>query len=278
MSTSEATGQPAQTNPLRHLLNPIRLPLAVAATLAAAGSMLALAPLAGIATIASTLLGGMEGGPVAVEQARASIWQVAIGSVISLFAGMALLSMGELLAHLADNRITHHLRLAAVQRLAQAPLGWFSSRASGAIKQAMQDDIATLHSLTAHFYTAVGRATGAVLISVMYLFMLDWRLALIALLPFPGFFLFLRHAMQVGSAHMPEFVARLGHLNGATVEFVNGIPVVKAFGAAGKAHSGYRQAVDRFADAFVDFTRTLVTPMAHAHAMIAPVTVLGLVL
>ena len=109
-----------------------------------------------------------------------------------MFVGMALISAGELTAHLADNRLTHRLRLAAAQRLSQVSLGWFTDRASGEVKQAMQDDIGTLHSLTAHFYTAVGRAAGGIAIAVIYLFVQDWRLALVAMLPFPGFFLFLR--------------------------------------------------------------------------------------
>ena len=142
----------------------------------------------------------------------------------------------------------------------------------------LQDDIATLHSLTAHFYTAVGRAAGAIVASAAYLFAMDWRLAIVALLPFPGFFLFLRRAMKASGAHMQEFVERLGRINSATVEFVNGIPVVKAFGDSGRAHGGYREAVDGFARAFAAFARPLVGTMAHAHAMIAPVTVLGLVL
>ena len=33
--------------------------------------------------------------------------------------------------------------------LSQVPLGWFTQRASGEVKQVLQDDIATLHSLTA---------------------------------------------------------------------------------------------------------------------------------
>lgn len=142
----------------------------------------------------------------------------------------------------------------------------------------MQDDIATLHSLTAHFYTSVGRALGAIAISVLYLFFMDWRMAIVALLPFPGFFLFLRHAMKASSANMQGFVEKLGRLNSATVEFVSGIPVVKAFGSSGQAHGGYSKAVDGFADAFLNFARPLVARMAHAHAMIAPVTVLGVVL
>ncbi len=210
--------------------------------------------------------------------AQGDIGWTVIASVACMFAGMALVSAGELVAHLADNRLTHHLRLAAARRLAQVPLGWFTSRASGEVKQAMQDDIAMLHSLTAHFYTAAGRAVGTILISVIYLFALDWRLAMAALLPFPGFFLFLRHAMKAGGANMPALAARMGGINSAAAEFVGGIPVVKAFGTTGRVHGGYREAVDAFAQAFTAFTRPLVAAMAHAHAMIAPVTVLGVVL
>lgn len=216
---------PGKTSPISRVLAPIRRPLTVAAVLAAVGTMLTLVPLAGIAHIATIVLG--DGAAAATAQAQAGIWRTVGISVVSMFAGMALVSAGELTAHLADNRITHHLRMAVAQRLARVPLGWFTSRASGEVKQAMQDDIATLHSLTAHFYTAVG-AVGAILISVIYLFALDWRMAVVALLPFPGFFLFLRHAMKTSGANMQAFVTRLGRINSATVEFVSGIPVVKA--------------------------------------------------
>lgn len=268
-----AVNRPAKPGPLRQVLAPICGQLTAAAVLAAVGAMLMLVPLAGIAHIARIVLGD-----TGTASAQGDIGWTVIASVACMFAGMALVSAGELVAHLADNRLTHHLRLAAARRLAQVPLGWFTSRASGEVKQAMQDDIAMLHSLTAHFYTAAGRAVGTILISVIYLFALDWRLAMAALLPFPGFFLFLRHAMKAGGANMPALAARMGDINSAAAEFVGGIPVVKAFGTTGRAHGGYREAVDAFAQAFTAFTRPLVAAMAHAHAMIAPVTVLGVVL
>lgn len=273
-----ATAKLRESSPISRILRFIRARLIAAAVMAAVGTMLTLVPLAGIAHIAKIVLGTPAMGGAWSTEAQGDIWWTTIVSVVSMLIGMALVSAGELTAHQADNRLTRRLRLAATQRLAQVPLGWFTNRASGEVKQAMQDDIATLHSLTAHFYTAVGRAVGAILISVIYLFILDWRMAVVALLPFPGFFLFLRHAMSSSGTNMQEFVARLGRINSATVEFVSGIPVVKAFGASGQAYSGYREAVDAFAEAFVGFTRPLVATMAHAHAMIAPVTVLGVVL
>ncbi|MDN2711051.1 ABC transporter ATP-binding protein [Janthinobacterium sp. SUN118] len=272
MSTHDAApAAPKQAGPIRRILTPIRGRLIVAAVLAGVGSMLTLVPLAGIAHLARMALVPAD------APSAADIWPTILASVACLFAGMALLALGELAAHLADNRITHHLRLQAMQRLGQVPLGWFTSRASGEVKQAMQDDINTLHSLTAHFYTTTGRAVGAILISLLYLFAMDWRMAIIAILPFPGFFLFFGKAMKASAGNMEQFVAGMGRINNAVVEFVNGIPVVKAFGATGRAHGSYRAAVDGFADAFSAFTRPLVGSMANANALIAPVAVLGVV-
>jgi len=249
----------------------------VAAVLAAIGTMLTLVPLAGIAHIAQFAIGQAETA-TGWGQMQDQVWRVVGVSLGCLFLGMTLISLGEMVAHLADNHITGHLRLAITRRLAKVPLGWFTSRASGEVKQAMQDDIGTLHSLTAHFFTTLGRTIGAILIAILYLFAMDWRMAIVSLLPFPMFFLFFSRATKASGANMQSFGAGMARINNAVVEFVNGIPVVKAFGGEGKAHGSYRGAVDAFAEAFTDFTRPLVSAMANAHAMITPVAVLGVVL
>ncbi|MFV2944658.1 ABC transporter ATP-binding protein [Pseudomonas japonica] len=257
------------------VLRPIRGRLRVAAGLAALGSLLTLVPLAGIAHVARLALAD---GLAPWAEIGERVWLVLGVSLGCLFLGMLLISAGEMLAHLADNHITRQLRLAITRRLARVPLGWFTERASGEVKQAMQDDIDTLHSLTAHYYTSLGRTLGAVSGAVVYLFAMDWRMALVSLLPFPLFFLFYKRAVKASAANMPAFGAQMARINNAVVEFVNGIPVVKAFGLEGKAHGSYREAVDGFAAAFDDFTRPLVSAMANAHALVTPVAVLGVVL
>lgn len=266
-----STRKTRQTAPIGQVLLPIRGRLTAAALLSALGAVLTLVPLAGIAHVARLALEGAAG----VQQAP---WPIVAVSVACLLTGMALISAGELVAHLADNHLTHQLRHTAAQRLAQVPLGWFTGRASGEVKQAMQDDIGTLHELSAHFFTALGRAVGAVLAGALYLFLLDWRMAAIALLPFPAFFAFFGRAVKRSAANMDELAAGLGRINNAVVEFTGGMPVLKAFAAAGKAHGAYREAIDSFARVFTDFTRPLVGAMANANAMIAPAAVLGVVL
>ena len=267
-ASSTATNASPAEDPIKSVLIPIRRNLLAAGTLAALGSALCLVPLAVIAHSART----------ALEGAPQSLWQGWLLGIASLLLGAVLLLVGELVAHLADNRLTFGLRKAATQRLAQVPLGWFTERTSGDVKQALQDDMATLHSLTAHFYTAVGRAAGAVVASAAYLLVQDWRMALLVMLPFAGFFVFLQRAMKASGANMQSFVEKLGRINSATAAFAGGIPVMKTFGTGGQTHQAYREAVDGFAQAFTDFTRPLVVSMARAHALIAPVTVLGVVL
>lgn len=269
MSASSTASSASQAeNPIKSVLIPIRGTLFAAGMLAALGAALFLVPLAVIAHIARIALAGSSG----------SVWPCVQIGILSLLLGAVLLLAGEWLAHYADHRLTSGLRRAAVQRLAQVPLGWFTSRTSGDVKQALQDDMATLHSLTAHFYTAVGRAGGAVVASAAYLLVQDWRMALLVMLPFAGFFVFLQRAMKASGANMQSFVEKLGRINSATAAFASGIPVMKAFGTGGQTHQTYREAVDGFAQAFTDFTRPLVASMARAHALIAPVTVLGVVL
>lgn len=255
------------------VLKPIRGWLALATLLSALGGMLSLIPLAGIAQVASVVLDPGQG-----AASRVSIAGTVVFSLVSLLVGMLLISVAEWVAHLADNQITGHLRLAIVRRLALVPLGWFSNRASGEVKQAIQDDISTLHSLAAHFYTTVGRAVGAISLSIVYLFAMDWRMAIASLLPFPLFFLFFTRATRASAANIATFGAGMGRINNALSEFVSGIAVIKTFGAHGRAHEGYRKAVDGFAREFDDFTKPLVSEMANANAMIAPAAVLGVVL
>ncbi|MDP9940501.1 ABC transporter ATP-binding protein [Ectopseudomonas alcaliphila] len=271
----QASATPREPGSISRLLEPIRGRLLLAGALTAFGAMLTLLPLAGIAHVAALVFAGSDTASAGLS--REILWGLGI-CLIGLLTGMALIFAGELVAHRADNHFTHHLRMAITQRLVRVPLGWFDSRASAEVKQAMQDDVATLHSLTAHFFTTVGRALGVIVISVIYLFAMDWRLAILALLPFPGFFLFFGRAMKASGANIQTFVAGMARIDNAVIEFVNGMPVVKAFGSTGKAHASYRSAVDDFANTFTEFTRPLVCSMASANALIAPVSVLGVVL
>lgn len=255
-------------SPLKLVLTPIKGQLIIGSILAMIGTVLMFVPLGGIVYIAEAAFGGQD---------LDIIWQVLGFSLGSLFLGLMINTFAEYYIHSADNDLTHHLRLSTIQRLSQVPLGWFTNRASGDVKRAMQDDIAMLHDLTAHFFTTMARAFGVIVVSLIYLFSMNWLLALITFIPFIAFFLLYGKAFKAGGEFMEEFFMGMAKIDNAVVEFVGGIPVLKTFGK-GETQQGFSDAVNDFAQAFLKLTTSVTKGVATANSIVSPVTVLGFTL
>ncbi|WP_323778694.1 ABC transporter ATP-binding protein [Leisingera sp.] len=266
----EAVGAPAGMD---SLLAPIRGRLRRAALLAGVGQGLALVPLAGSAVIATRMLAPENTG------AEAVLWAMAGLSILCLLFGLLLISAGEYLAHLADDALTADLRKRVAARLARVPLGWFTSRGVGDVKQALQDDMGTLHELTAHYFTGRARCWSAIAVTACFLAYCDWRLAALALAPFPLHHLIFGTAKKsISHERMAHFAKAQTQISDAAHGFGRAMPVIRAFSRSGELPAAYRKAVDDFLEAFLRFTRPLIAPLANANALIAPVSVTSLVL
>lgn len=239
--------------------------------IAAAGQLLMIIPVAGIAEIGRILLNE--------NSSESHLLWILILSASSLCMGSLLITAAELTGHLADNHLTRELRCTIVEQLSRLPLGWFSGNNSGQVKQLLQDDVATLHELTAHYFTTKARCVTATIAPALYLFWTDWKFSLICLLPFPLYYLLFGLIKgKISSERMASFVAGQNQINAAVVELVQGMPVMKTFAASDRPPEAYSKAVTGFVHAFTGFTRPLVIPMANANAVIAPVSVIGVVL
>ncbi|MFC7623612.1 ABC transporter ATP-binding protein [Microlunatus sp. GCM10028923] len=256
-------------NPMLILLHPIRGRLVIAMLLQVAASALVLSPLITGSIIARRLLADPD---------DPAIWSIMITGVLMLSAGLMLKGAADLVAHLADNALTLELRRRLAARLRGAPLGWFTDTSAGQVKQGMQDDVTALHHLVAHSSNELAGAITTPLVAYGYLFVVDWRLALILLIPVPIFVLVYGRMLAQSGLRMDEYGKRLADINSAVVEFIDGIPVVKTFGLAGRATAAYRAAVERFTTFFLGWTRPLVAPETIAHQMVAPLALLMLTL
>jgi ATP-binding cassette, subfamily B, bacterial IrtA/YbtP len=260
---------PAPPNPIASLLRPVRGRLVLAASLQVVSSALVLSPLITSSVIARQLL---------ADPADSGIWPTLLIGSLLLGLGLALRGAADLVAHLADNTLTLILRRRLAARLRTAPLGWFTDTTAGQVKQGMQDDVGALHHLVAHSYTEIAGAVATPIAAYAYLFIIDWRLALILAVPIPVFVLIYRRMMADSGQKMGEYGRVLAGINSSVVEFVDGIPVVKTFGQTGRAHAAYRAAVERFTTFFLGWARPLITPETISGQLIAPVTLLVLTL
>ncbi|GCB44740.1 ABC transporter ATP-binding protein [Streptomyces sp. NL15-2K] len=260
---------PTPPNPIASLLRPVRGRLMLAAGLQCLSSALVLSPLITSGVIARQLL---------ADPTDPGIWSTLLIGSLLLGLGLALRGAADLIAHLADNTLTLILRRRVAARLRTAPLGWFTDTTAGQVKQGMQDDVGALHHLVAHSYTEIAGAVATPIAAYAYLFLIDWRLALILAVPVPVFVLIYRRMMADSGKQMGEYGRVLAGINSAVVEFVDGIPVVKTFGRTGRAHAAYRTAVERFTTFFLGWSRPLIAPETISNQLIAPIALLVLTL
>ncbi|WP_445222791.1 ABC transporter ATP-binding protein (plasmid) [Bradyrhizobium sp. Pa8] len=261
----------AAWRPGTHLLRPIRGWLGLAIILQVISSGLVLAPLIGLSELTSAL---------SDDRARQQeAWRLVVLSAVCLGSGLALRGLAELVTHLADNAFALDLRRRLARRIARAPLGWFDDNSSGQIKQGVQDDVTAIHHLIAHSYINLANAVATTLFVYGYLAQVDWRMTLVTLLPLPVSLLFYGRVMAATSSQkMAQYGAALAQVNHSVIEFVQGIPLVKIFGQQGQAHRAYHTAVGDFLSFFLAWVCPLIRPETLSSLMIAPITLLFLVL
>ena len=234
----------AQAKPsVGRLLRPIRGVLALACLLQAVSAVAGVAPFVAVAELARVLLAE---GPVDVGRA----WTIAgLGAGALLVQFVFLLAAGSL-THLADIDFQLDLRQRMAAHLARVPLGWFTLRNAGAVKKALEDDVAALHHLVGHSYTNMVSAIVSPLTALAYLAWVDWRLTFAALAPVALGIVLYGFQYRGYGEKMAAYNRSLEGVNEASVSFVQGIAVVKTFGQARRAHDRFIERTEAFVASF----------------------------
>lgn len=257
---------------LMELLRPYRGRLVAVLVLQAVGALAGLAPLLAVIELGRELL---TPGPAD----HGAVWTAVVCGAAGLLVRILFTAAAGGIGHLVDGELNLSLRRQLAQRLGRLPLGWYAHHSSGEVNGVVQGDVATLHHLIAH---TPGEFTSAVVVPVAsfgYLAWVDWRLTLVALIPvLLGLAVHLllstperrRQGTAVGQA--------MGRIGASSVEFVQGISVVKTFGAAGRIHQRYRRAADDFADFFLGYVADSAGLASLSALVLSPPFVLLLVL
>ncbi|MCK9874257.1 ABC transporter ATP-binding protein/permease [Frankia sp. Ag45/Mut15] len=253
------------------LLRPIRGRLWLATAVQAVATAVGVVPFVAVAELGRTLLAD---GPVDHDRAWAVTW-VAAGAVL---VRLVLLAAAGGVSHFADNQLQLDIRRRILAHLGRVPLGWFSEGNSGGVKKAVQEDVATMHHLVAHSRLEITAAAVGPLVTLGYLFWVDWRMALITLAPLVvGLCFYARNLGAVG-AQLGEFDQAMGAISASTVEFVDGISVVKIFGRARGAHDRFLAAADDYATFFRGWVTSTIGLRATSEILLSPVVALLVVL
>ncbi|MBL1077297.1 ABC transporter ATP-binding protein [Nocardia sp. 2] len=278
---AEARPQPASPPPraepgsaprTAHLLRPYAGSLTAVVILQIVGALAGLAPLLAVVELGRILLS-----PAPIEHDR--VWLTVGVGAAGLLVRLVCTGASSGVGHLLDTRVQLAVRRQLAAQLGRVPIGWFSRRRTGELAKVVGEDVSAVHPVVAHTPSELVSAFVVPLVSLVYLFTVDWRLTLITLIPV-ALAVALVPLMMVPARVLEQqaFDTAMGRIADAAIEFVQGISVVKAFGGSGRVHHKFRTATDDFADKFYRFVRGVSAIAAGMQLALSPPFVLLVVL
>ncbi|MDQ0642030.1 ABC transporter ATP-binding protein [Microbacterium murale] len=249
---------------------PVRGSLAGIVALSVLGALSGVIPFIAIVELARTLLPALSGD--SIDAAR--VWIIVAVAVVALFVSFGSAFLSGLVSHFADAELQLTLRQRIVRHLQQLPLGWFDRRASGTVRKLVENDVVALHQLVAHAIHDVVAAVSVPVVSLTYLFVVQWQLAVAALVPLVVTAILYPVLMRGGAEKYRQYDESTAALSGATVEFVHGIAVVKRFGQIGRSHRRYRDETRRYVHFVGEWTRETAVMFTVIEIITSPVVVL----
>ena len=252
-------------------LGPVKTRLTLASAIVALASLCAVVPFILIAEMSRELLSTTP------DPTRVRMLLLTALGILGL---RGLLSSAAMLwSHMIDADHQYTLRQLLAAKLTRVPLGWFTERSSGEVKKLLQNDVDALHYLVAHARLEFVGAITLPLASFGYLLTVDWRLALLLLVPLLVYAALMSRVMGPGyGAKLSEFEKWQTTVSETTIEFVDGIQVVRAFGQPRKGHHRYQEAIDGSARFFTSWVTPITRLEGAGSLLLTPVIVMLLVL
>lgn len=172
------------------------------------------------------------------------------------------------LAHTAAYDIIYALRLQMMEKLTRVPSGYFTQTTQGAIKKILSDDTEQLEVFIAHHICDIVAAVATPLLTLIYLFVMDWRLALVTLVP-----IFISLVLLSACLNKPDKATLQVELHdsqermqGTIIEYIHGMPVIKVFNRTLGAFRRYERDINGFVDAVTRTAYANARPMGAYYA------------
>ena len=186
------------------------------------------------------------------------------GWMAVLFAVLAVLVYisGLMCSHVAAFRIASNIRIEAMHHIVKLPLGFAESFGSGKLRKIVNESSAATETYLAHQLPDKAGAIATPIGLLVLLFVFDWRLGLLSLIPVVlGFIIMMCMTGVKMQQKMAEYQNALEDMSNEAVEYVRGIPVVKTFGQTVFSFKKFKDSIDRYGKWVIAYTKQLRAPM-----------------
>ncbi len=232
--------------------------LIAAVILAVVGVVGGMVPYFAAAKIIVLLLAG--------ERAISAYTPWLIAALAGFLVRTALYNGALSVSHKATFNILKTIREQLLAKLPRLPLGSVMDTSSGKLKQIIVDQVDSMETTLAHLFPEMTANITAPVLTLIYLFVLDWRLALLSLAVFPIAFVFMMMVMGGYAKDYAGAVQATNEMSGSMIEYINGIEVIKAFNQGKKSYARLVDKVRANAQYYFDWMRRSQFGMSMAYA------------
>ncbi len=180
---------------------------------------------------------------------------------------------GLTFSHISAYNTLKNLRISLQGKLEKQPLGNINELGTGRIKKVFTDDIDQIELLLAHAIPE-GIANIAIpVIIIVLMFVFDWRLGLLSLVPLVGGMFAMGMMMKSGMEKMNAYYESAANMNNTIIEYVNGMEVVKVFNKDGDSYKRFGDVVRSYRDFTLDWYK-VCWPWMAIYSSVLPCLVL----
>lgn len=177
-------------------------------------------------------------------------------AVLVVIVAFVLLYISGITSHITAFNILYELRRQMAKKLGRLPLGFINSYNSGTLKKIMTDDVERIENFIAHSIPDFVKGMVLPLVTLSYLFTVNWRLALSSCIPIILLaiiipLLFNRKRMEL----VTNYHQSIEEMNAGIVEFVRAMPVIRIFGHTADSFDKYSGAINRFYQMVVQWNK-----------------------
>ena len=180
---------------------------------------------------------------------------LALGALLLYFASL-------MCSHLAAFYTMRNMQVVLMRHLTRLPLGYFSQNTTGRLRKIIDENTAQTETFVAHqIPDLIGSFVTPFAILAM-LFLFDWRLGLLSLIPLIiGFVIEMKMMDQENSGFLKKYQNSLEDMNREAVEYVRGISVVKVFSQTVHSFKNFYASIMSYKKYVAAYTLSWRTPM-----------------
>ena len=190
-------------------------------------------------------------------------------AVFLILVSFGLYGLSLLFSHITAFNTVAKLRIQIVRHVGNLPLGYHTTNPSGKQRKIIEKNSDNLETLIAHQIPDFAGAVALPIAFLVFMFVYDWRLSLICLIPILVGFGILYYMLKDESESFAKHYQKSAEdISNSVTEYVRGIAVVKVFGQTANSFRRYKAAVKEYGDYLLKYALSMQNTDSAYHAAI----------